>query len=226
MAKIPLLTSADCALVLVDEQAGLAFAAGSADRQLLRSNAVALARTAIAFSIPVVVSTSASKVYNGPLMLPLWAVLADITPIERRNMNLWEDETAKAAIVATGLETLVFAGLLTEACVSFPVLSAQENQSINGVTGTTPVVATSYSEKAACISTARAPTQPGRPWILFHSVDNATYRPSRHAPRRVRSASRNIRKTSSLRDPKPLFVSQAHGPSANALGDAGPFRGG
>jgi hypothetical protein len=39
-------------------------------------------------------------------------------------MNLWEDEAAKAAIVATGRETLVFAGLLTEACVSFPVLSA------------------------------------------------------------------------------------------------------
>jgi hypothetical protein len=55
-------------------------------------------------------------------------------------MNLWEDEAAKAAIVATGRETLVFAGLLTEACVSFPVLSAQENQSINGVMGTTPVV--------------------------------------------------------------------------------------
>ena len=95
MAKIPLLTPADCALVLVDEQAGLAFAAGSADRQLLRSNAVALARTATAFSIPVVVSTSASKVYSGPLMPPLRAVLADITPIERRNMNLWEDEAAK-----------------------------------------------------------------------------------------------------------------------------------
>lgn len=124
MANIPLLTSADCALVLVDEQAGLAFAAGSADRQLLRSNAVALARTATAFSVPVVVSTSASKVYSGPLMPPLRAVLTEVTPIERRNMNLWEDDAAKAAIVATGRKTLVFAGLLTEACVSFPVLSA------------------------------------------------------------------------------------------------------
>ncbi len=84
---------------------------------------MALARTATAFSIPVVVSTSASKVYSGPLMPPLRAVLTDVTPIERRNMNLWEDDAAKAAIVATGRKTLVFAGLLTEACVSFPVLS-------------------------------------------------------------------------------------------------------
>jgi len=124
MSTPPLLTPGDCAVVLVDEQAGLAFAAGSQDRQVLRSNAVALARTAVAFGIPVVVSTSASKVYSGPLMPPLRAVLPDIVPIERRNMNLWEDDAARTAVVATGRKTLVIAGLLTEACVSFPVLSA------------------------------------------------------------------------------------------------------
>lgn len=124
MAEIPLLTPADCAVILVDEQAGLAFAAASTDRQSLRNGALALARTAVAFDVPVVVSTSASKVYSGPLMPPLRAILPDVTPIERRNMNLWEDETVKAAVVATGRSTLVIAGLLTEACVSFPVLSA------------------------------------------------------------------------------------------------------
>jgi nicotinamidase-related amidase len=122
--KIPLLTPGDCLLVLVDEQAGLAFATGSSDRQGLRSAAIALAQTAVAFSIPVVASVSASKVYSGPLMPPLRFVLPDVTPIERRNMNLWEDEAVKAAIEASGRKTLVFAGLLTEACISFPVLSA------------------------------------------------------------------------------------------------------
>jgi nicotinamidase-related amidase len=124
MSTIPLLTPQDCVVVLVDEQAGLAFAAGSSDRQTLRGNAVALARTAVAFGIPVVVSTSASKVYSGPLMPPLRAVLPDVVPVERRNMNLWEDEAARSAVLATGRKTLVIAGLLTEACVSFPVLSA------------------------------------------------------------------------------------------------------
>lgn len=124
MAEIPLLTPNDCVLVLVDEQAGLAFATGSSDRQGLRSGAIALAQTAVAFSIPVIASTSASKVYSGPLMPPLRAVLRDVTPIERRNMNLWEDAAVKSAIEATGRRTLVFAGLLTEACISFPVLSA------------------------------------------------------------------------------------------------------
>jgi nicotinamidase-related amidase len=124
ISESPLVTPADCVLVLIDEQAGLAFAAGSADRQVLRSNAVALARTAAAFKVPVVVSTSASKVYSGPLMPPLRAVLPDVTPLERRNMNVWEDDAVRSAILATDRRTLVFAGLLTEACVSFPVLSA------------------------------------------------------------------------------------------------------
>jgi nicotinamidase-related amidase len=124
MADAPLLTPAECAVLLVDEQAGLAFAAGSEDRQILRSNAIALARTAVAFDVPVIVSTSASKVYSGPLMPPLRVVLPNVVPIERRNMNLWEDAAGKAAIEQTGRKTLVIAGLLTEACVSFPVLSA------------------------------------------------------------------------------------------------------
>lgn len=124
MPAISLLTPSDCVVILVDEQAGLAFATGSADRQILRSNAIALARTARAFDIPVIVSTSASNVYSGPLMPPLRAVLPDSVPIERRNMNMWEDDAARAAIAATGRRTLVIAGLLTEACVSFPVLAA------------------------------------------------------------------------------------------------------
>jgi nicotinamidase-related amidase len=39
-------------------------------------------------------------------------------------MNVWEDETARNAVVATGRKRLIVAGFLTEACVSFSVLSA------------------------------------------------------------------------------------------------------
>ncbi|MCY0855421.1 hydrolase [Cupriavidus sp. D39] len=124
MSKLPLLEPADCALILVDEQAGLAFAAGSQDPQILRSNGLAVAKTAVAFDLPVVVSTSASKVYSGPLMPAFREVLPNVTPIERRNMNLWEDDAVRDAITATGKRTLIIAGMLTEACVSFPVLSA------------------------------------------------------------------------------------------------------
>ena len=118
-----LLEAKDCALLLIDFQAGLAFGVESISRQTVLSNAVALAKTAVAFDVPVVVSTSASKVYSGPLFPALQAVLPAIQSIERRNMNLWEDSGGRNAVHATGHKRLIVAGLLTEACVSFPVLS-------------------------------------------------------------------------------------------------------
>ena len=121
---IPLLKPDECALLLIDLQAGLAFGVESIDRQILLNNTVALARTAGVFGVPIVVSTSATKVYSGPLMPAIQAVLPSVTAIERRNMNLWEDETVRAAVVETGRRRLLISGLLTEACVSFPVLSA------------------------------------------------------------------------------------------------------
>ncbi|WP_245474612.1 isochorismatase family protein [Bradyrhizobium sp. Leo121] len=114
-----------CALVLVDQQAGLAFGVGSIDRQMLLNNVIALARTATVFRMPIVASTSATKVYSGPLMPAIQAAIPEVVAIDRRNMNVWEDDAARGAIVATGRRKLIFSGLLTEACVTFPVLSAR-----------------------------------------------------------------------------------------------------
>jgi nicotinamidase-related amidase len=123
--NLPLLDPGNCALLLVDPQAGLAFGVGSDDRQALRGNLVALARTAKVFGLPVVVSTSATKVYSGPVMPIVHQALPEAAVIlDRRNMNAWEDEAVRGAVVATGRKKLLVAGLLTEACVSFPVLSA------------------------------------------------------------------------------------------------------
>jgi nicotinamidase-related amidase len=56
------------------------------------------------------------------------AAIPDVVSIERRNMNAWEDEKVRSAVIATGRKRLLVAGLLTEACVSFPVLSALKEQ--------------------------------------------------------------------------------------------------
>jgi nicotinamidase-related amidase len=125
MAEIKsLMRPAECALLLIDFQAGLAFGVESMPRQTIIDNAVALARTASVFGVPVVVSTSTSRVYSGPLLPQLQAVLPGVESIERRSMNVWEDEAARAAVLTTNRQRLIVAGLLTEACVSFPVLSA------------------------------------------------------------------------------------------------------
>jgi nicotinamidase-related amidase len=120
----PLLTPADCALILIDHQAGLAFGVGSIDRQVLLNNAIALARTAVTFGLPIIASTSATKVYSGPLMPAIKAHLPDVQPIDRRSMNMWEDDAARTAVEKTSRRRLIVSGLLTEACVSFMVLSA------------------------------------------------------------------------------------------------------
>lgn len=126
MAPNPLhlLEPKDCALLLVDQQAGLAFGVSSIDRQVLINNVVALAKTATAFGLPVVASTSATKVYSGPLMPAVKSALPGIEPIDRRSMNVWEDDKAREAVLATGRSRLIVSGLLTEACVTFAVMSA------------------------------------------------------------------------------------------------------
>ena len=86
-----LLKPDECALILADLQAGLAFAVESAGRQALVNNAVALAKVARTFHVPVIATTSASKVYSGPLQPQVQAALPDTKAFERRNMNAWED---------------------------------------------------------------------------------------------------------------------------------------
>jgi nicotinamidase-related amidase len=116
----------ECALVLADLHAGLAFGVGSEDRQVLLNNAVALTRTARVFGIPIVGSTSASKVYSGPMMPAVRAAVSEVVPIERRSMNFWEDDHVRGAIMAAGRQRLLISGLLTEACITFGALSAFE----------------------------------------------------------------------------------------------------
>jgi nicotinamidase-related amidase len=119
-----LLVPEDPVLLLVDPQPGLAFVVESQSRGTLENNLLALAKTALAFSLPVVLTTSASSKCSGPTLPALRAALGDVPHIERTGMNAWEDPAVVSAIHATGRKTVVIAGLLTEACVAFTTLSA------------------------------------------------------------------------------------------------------
>jgi len=72
-----LLKPEECVILLVDFQAGLGFGVESMPRQIVVNNAVALARTAAAFKIPVIASTSATRVYSGPLLPGLQEALCE-----------------------------------------------------------------------------------------------------------------------------------------------------
>jgi nicotinamidase-related amidase len=99
----------ECVMLLVDFQAGLGFGVESIPRQVVINNAVALARTAVAFKVPVIASTSASRVYSGPLLPALQEALPSVKTIERKSMNVWEDDAARSAVVSTNRKRLIIA---------------------------------------------------------------------------------------------------------------------
>ena len=72
----------------------------------------------------MVVTNSAAKVYSGPLMPTVHAVLPVVSVIDRRSMNVWEDDAAHTAVKQAERRTLLVFGMLTEACVTFAVVSA------------------------------------------------------------------------------------------------------
>ncbi|MFJ6838668.1 hydrolase [Streptomyces sp. NPDC091209] len=119
-----LLTPDNCAVLFVDHQPQMFFAAGSGDRTAIINSTVGLAKSAKVFDVPVVLSTVAAESFSGPILPQLAAVFPEKKIIDRSTMNAWEDIAFVEAVKATGREKLVIAGLWTEVCVVLPVLSA------------------------------------------------------------------------------------------------------
>lgn len=116
----------DCVFIFVDHQPQMAFGVVNIDRQLLKNNVIALAKTAKLFGIPTILTAVESESFSGYI----WPELLDVVqqkPIERSSMNSWDSAELVAAVKATGRKKLVIAALWTEACLLFPTLSAIED---------------------------------------------------------------------------------------------------
>lgn len=112
--------------IFVDHQPQMAFGVVSIDRQQLKTNTVALARTAKLFGAPIILTAVETEAFSGYI----WPELLDVvqqTPIERSSMNSWDSADLVAAVRATGRKKIVIAALWTEACLLFPTLSALED---------------------------------------------------------------------------------------------------
>lgn len=115
----------DCLLILIDHQPQMSFGVASIDRQQLKNNVVALARTAKTFAVPIILTAVETEGFSGYI----WPELLDVVrqdPIERSSMNSWDSEALVAAVKASGRKKLILAALWTEACLLFPTLSALE----------------------------------------------------------------------------------------------------
>ncbi len=118
------LTPDNCAVLLIDHQAGLFLGVQSMDQQTLRNNVLALAKTAQALKLPTVLTTSSAHGPNGPTIPELRGLFPDITPIDRSPINLWNDDASRQAVEATGRKKLIMAAITTDVCLLFPALSA------------------------------------------------------------------------------------------------------
>ena len=121
------ITIDNSALILIDQQAWVAFSVQSIDRALLVNNVGALARAASDLGVPTVLTTIAAS--GGPLTDPMFGQISEVfpdeTPIDRVSTNAWAD--IKPAVEATGRRVLVIAGIWTEVCLTQTALSAIED---------------------------------------------------------------------------------------------------
>lgn len=118
-----LLAPHNAVVVFIDYQPEQVDTVGSQPPQEMLLNAVAVARAATAFHVPVVLSTVGVELgANSPTVDELRIELADLPEIDRTSLNSWEDPDFRAAVEATGRRKVVLCGLWTEVCVAFPGL--------------------------------------------------------------------------------------------------------
>ncbi len=117
----------NAAVLLVDHQTGLLSLVRDIDPDKFKNNVLALADLAAYFKLPTILTTSFEDGSNGPLVPELKEKFPDAPYIARPGqINAWDNADFVQAIKATGKKQLIIAGVVTEVCVAFPVLSALE----------------------------------------------------------------------------------------------------
>jgi nicotinamidase-related amidase len=119
-----LLTPDNCAIIFIDHQPMMALGVQSIDRTSLINNTVGLAKAAMAFKVPTILTAVESKSFSGDIWPELREALPNNQIIERSSMNSWEDKGFLEAVKATKRKKLVLCALWTEVCLCFPALEA------------------------------------------------------------------------------------------------------
>ena len=118
-------TPENAAMLLIDHQIGTMAWTHSHDINLVKQNALKLARIAKAVGLPTVLTSSMEDRVQGPLVAELEQILPDefAARIKRPGIvNAMHHEGFNKAVKALGRKKLFVAGITTEICVTFPVL--------------------------------------------------------------------------------------------------------
>src|SRR6201981_4045445 len=118
-----LLTPENCAVLLIDHQPSQLANVNSHDPTIVINNVTGLAKTAKAFGIPTLLTTTGAK-RGGEIFKQIQAVFPDQKPIDRSFINSWEDRRVVDAVKNTGRKKLVIAALWSEMCLAQPAIHA------------------------------------------------------------------------------------------------------
>ena len=126
---LELLTPHNSQLLFIDQQPQMAFGVQSIDRQVLKNNVVALAKSAKVFKVPTTITTVETEGFSGHTYPELLAVFPENRILERTSMNSWDDQNVRDALAANGRRKVVVAGLWTEVCnLMFALDAMREGQ--------------------------------------------------------------------------------------------------
>lgn len=124
--KLEILTPDNCSLLLIDYQPQMVFGVSGIDRQSLKNNAVALAKSASLFKVPTVITAVETESFSGYVLPELLDVFPNQDIYERSSMNSWDSAAVRKAIASTNKKKLILAGLWTEVCINLCALSAMQ----------------------------------------------------------------------------------------------------
>lgn len=119
------LTADNAAMLLIDHQTGTMLGVQDIRLDQFRSNVLALAKTAKAHKLPTILTASYAEGPNGPLMPELLDMFPNAPVIYRPGpIDAFDDPNFEKAVQATGRKKLIMAGVTTDVCLYFPVISA------------------------------------------------------------------------------------------------------
>lgn len=125
--KLELLTPDNTALLFIDHQPQMAFGVTNIDRQTLKNNVVALAKSAKIFDIPTVITSVETESFSGYVYPELLDEYPEQDILERSSMNSWDDQKVRDAIAATGRKKILLSGLWTEVCINSAAFSMMQD---------------------------------------------------------------------------------------------------
>jgi nicotinamidase-related amidase len=120
-------TPQDFALLLIDHQVGTMQLVKNIPYEVVKQNAIALAKTAKILNMPVVLTSSQETNVQGSLLPELKEILPEAFEVRVKRagiVNAWNDPNFSAAVAATGKKNLIMAGVTTSVCLVYPALSA------------------------------------------------------------------------------------------------------